>query len=996
MGNAESKLAYKNKVFRLAGTDDDDIDLQIPSDDSYWNMFWEAPTTADDVFALLTYNDIKAVRDSHKTNFLNLIRICTVKLIRTAKLKSFPEPESKKELLNCLRVLTRVLPFLFEMGGEWAKETDNLFWSLSLNPLSTSALGGSPTTATVGSLSSDSRGLSPLESSNVRVNISQNVNVPLSSTRANVGQAAAASCLGQLLVATLADLMFTREFTLEKTGVKGADYKMWEVGIGYNGKYETPNPELDSNRLEVLRLLLTLTSQTLFRTPSNVVPQGSRFLTILVTTLPRMKSLTMICSMINVVCRSCKTDADNNGLSYNSSQNNSQYSSTKYYVLRRTFVTYTLQLLTVMLIYPLPSTDLSFLQKLNLIAAGEKPHNLVRSYLGRLHKETELNFIYSSIMSLLTRPIEQAVEKEANPFNVLKTSFSASPTSTAVSGGAQSTFGASFPQLSSWSTELVMILWDLVQCNKNFRAFVYNKKIQELTVTLLYYIKYYRNNGLWRPSLVRVVCFLMLYLSADEIVVTKLLMPFSASYYTNKVPAFFKLNNQTMPSNLTYRDFLVIQISNMIVQDDFDPLISPSLFEYLYNFIPVKNSDSNIKGRTSLSYHAGLAVLNIINKMSNPGALSDPLRLDLLALIIRAIAHGICRHHRESRTLLFLLVKHERVLLNLLNVIQSTSSDGEEEADDSSSSRPISGNVTPAVISPPPETNDQDGLTDAEDSQEDSDDNDDFQKSLRPNPLVGMSVKAKSKLPADAPLSITWAGYRALLIVLGAVKLVRREIPDFDDIPKSEILELLVKIEQIENFDSKISKFATSEFLPRTKFDHLRFVWSSLSLGWYESIAWGIIFFENVSAYKEATSSSWFNKRNSTISLKGVASSWGFNWKSSGQDRPLDFFDFDSTILQLGIWNGTVIKLFKIKKPVHEKQLVDMTNLMKRFRLNSVSSISTADSRTSPRFAAQSTMNSPNQLTPITSRQSFATPRNSLSRRDSTQLSLTRENSYQT
>jgi hypothetical protein len=1002
MGNVESKLAYKNKVFRLAGADDDDdLNDLVASDDPYWKMFWEVPNTAEEVFALLTYNDLKAIRENNKANFLNLVRVIAQKLIKTSKLKTFPDAQSKKEVLNCIRVLTRVMPFVFEMVEVWEKEINHLFWSLSFNPSDKDSWIGTGS-ATVGSFSSDSRGLSSLESSSVKVNINQNVNNSPNSTRVNIGQTGAGHCLGQMLIHTLVDLLFTREFTLDSTGVKGTDFKMWEVGIGYNGKYSVPSPGLDSNRLEVLRLLLTLTSQTLYLNPKNVVSQGSRFFTVLVVTLQRMKSLTLICSLLNVVCRSCKTDTENNGLTYNSTANNNQYSNTKYYVLRRTFVTYSLQLLTVMLVYPLPSSDLTFLHKLDMIPTNEKPHNMVRTYLGRLHKENELNFIYSSIMSLLTRPIEQAVDKEANPFSVLKTSFVSSPTSTAVNGSQNGTFG-SFPALSSWSTELVMLLWDLIQCNKNFKSFVYSKKSQELTVSLLYYIKFYRNNELWRTSLVRVVCFFLLYLSADALIVSKLLAPFNANYYVNKIPNFYKLSNQNVPSNLTYRDFLVIQISNMIVQDEFDPIISPNLFEYLYNLIPVKNNDPSIKGRTSLSYHSGLAVLNVINKMSQPGSLKDPLKLDLLAFIIRAIAQGTCRYHKESRTLLFLLVKHEKVLLNLLNLIQNTTEEPEEMTDGASTrdtATPVIGATTPVISSPPPESgSDQnDSTSDTEEDEGEDEDNIEFQKSLRPNPLIGMSSKAKSKLPVDAPLSITWAGYRALLIILKTVKLVKKEIPNFSEFPKSEIVEVLIKIENIENFEAKVSKFATAEFLARTKFDQLRFIWSSLSLGWYESVVWGIIFYENVSAYKEATSSSWFNKRNSAISLKGVATSWGFNWSSSNQEKADDFFDFDSTILQLSTWNGTAVKLFKIKKPVVERPLVDMNNLMKRLRLNSASSIATVESRTSlngPRHSSQSNINSPNQLTPINSRQSFGTPRNSISHRDSVHLNLSRQSSHQ-
>ncbi|CEP20299.1 unnamed protein product [Cyberlindnera jadinii] len=246
MGNAESKLAYKNRLFRLAGVayseeeGVDDIKLEIGSQDPYWRMFWEVPTSAEEVFAILTYSDIKEIRDSNKANFLNWIRIVTFKLVSISRSKTFAEDEkSKKELLNCVRVLTRIVPFLFEMGSLWEKDVNNLFWSVGLNaPSDESPFTGTTTSATVGSFSSsESRNVS-LESSSVKANIGQRLNASPSSTRANVGQGTATLPLGHTLITTLVDLLFTREFTLERNGVRGSEYKIWEAGIGYNAKYE--------------------------------------------------------------------------------------------------------------------------------------------------------------------------------------------------------------------------------------------------------------------------------------------------------------------------------------------------------------------------------------------------------------------------------------------------------------------------------------------------------------------------------------------------------------------------------------------------------------------------------------------------------------------------------------------------------------------------------------------------------------------------------------
>lgn len=998
MGQADSKLAFKNKVFMLAGSADgdteDDMNAFIASDDPYWNMFWEEPTSADDIYSLLTFNDIKTLRDANKYNFIKLVRVIVLKLIKTARHQSFPSPKAQpSHLLNCIRVLNRIIPFLFEMT-EWNKEINNLFWSIGYNGWAENPQTSFTAQATVGSFSSDPRGLTSLETGTTKPNINVDLRQIQNSTQGNVGSSLQEKPLGQELMSVLVDLLFTREFTLPPTGIKGPDYVMWEVGIGHSGKYTAPNPELDSNRLEVLRLLVTLTSQGLFQTPKTTVAEGSRFLTTLVcTTSPRNKLLTLICSLLNVVCRSCKADADNNGLTYSSPANNHQYSSQKFYDLRSTFVTYTLQLLTLMLVYPLPQQDLAFLHRLDMLPKDQTPRNLVRNALAQLHKENELNFVYSSMISLLLRPIQEAIDNEANPFNLLKNNFSGSPTSPM--SVQQNTFKSSMPSLSSWTTEIVVLIWELIQCNKNFKNFVYSKKVQELMVTTLYYIKFYRNDPIWKPNLIRILCYFTLYLSSDDLVTTKLLSPFPSSYYSNQIPNFYKLNTSGPPSNLSYRDFLVIQICTMLTTDDFDITITPNLFEYLYNLLPLTHTDSNSKLKVILPYITCIAILNVIKKYSLEPNLKDPLKMDLLALLMRAIAHSVCRYHKESRTLLYALAKNEKVLLNLLQSVQTLTF----EFDSDEAVAPDKG-VTTTTLNTPVTRSPEPGSPNGGENFEGEDDGIDgpdleYEESLRPTPLTGMSTKAKSKLPADAPLMKTWAGYRALKVVMRAVKLVKEEVQIPVDGSRSDVVETLINIENIPNYQEKVSKFVTAEFLPKSKLEPLTFNWSHLSLGWYESIVWGTIVFQNITMAKNSASSSWY-KRSSAISFKdvaSVASSWGFSWKSK-DSKPTQIFHFDSSILQLNIWNGAEIKLFKIRRPIEEKPIVDMTNLMKRFRLNSAASIQTTDSRV--RQNSTSTINSPNQLTPINSRQSFGTPRNSVSVTNNREsiYSLSRQNSY--
>lgn len=997
MGAAESKLSFKNKVFKLAGNDSEP---PIPTNDPYWQMFWNDPENAEDIFNLLTFSDIKTIRDTNKTNFLNLIRIITIKLIEISTSKNFPHysKNSTKQLLNCIRTLTRLIPFLFEKT-ELQEDINNIFWNLGYNNIDfkdpfngNSAISSN---ATVGSFTTDTNN-SSFSNSSTKVNINLPINKSPSSTDVNVGAPSKlVKPLGEQLIHTLVDLLFMNNFTLTESHAKGVEFTIWEIGIGSNGKYENPDPEIDSNRLEVLRLILTLVSQGLYTYPKQIVSTGSRFLTVLVSTIGRLKFLTFICSLLNLVCRSCKADNDNNGMVYTESQ----YSGNKYVALRRNLVSFALQLLTTMIVYPLPTSDTKFLYSLNILSNNEKAHNLVRSYFGRLHKENELSFIFVSFINFLNKPMDQAVENELNPFNLLKSNFSPTSASNLTSGlnssTSSSSANSSLPALSSWTPEIVIFLWELIQCNKNFKNYVYSKKIPELLITLLYYIKHYKGFELWKSSLIRIICYFMIYLTSDEIVVAKLLAPINPNYYHNHLPNFYKISTSNQPNNLTYRDFLIIQICNTLINDEFDTIITPNFFEYLYNLIPIKELETptvHYKTKSIMSYHSSLSIVNVVAKYSTSSVLNNNLKLDLLALVIRAIAHSCCRYHKESRTLLYVITKHEQIFQNLLSVIESLKLETElddiqenEHEDDEENDESDNRTESPGTD----DTRSQSTVGGPGDENDDYDNNnyktrnpskDEFEEILRPKPPTGMSSKAKSKLPLDAPLTKTWAGYKSLIVILKTIELIKIEIPNIQETTKSEIVENLIKIESIKDYDSKIAKIASSEFLPKTKFETLKFTWSAMSLGWYESILWGDIFYQNNT--KDNSQNVWFNKRSSGISnIKEVASNWGFSWKSSA--TPIAH-QFDNAILQLSIWNGTFIRLFKIKKPLVEKPLVDVNNLMKRFRLNSTSSITTLntlDSRNSglnsPRHESVSGFNSPNQLTPINSRQSY-TPRNSI------------------
>ncbi|KAJ8105396.1 hypothetical protein OPT61_g10204 [Boeremia exigua] len=124
MGASDSKLTFKQGIFRLSEP------RQIPADDEYWTGFWELPESTEDVFSLFSPTDIRRTRDNNLANLETLILAVTSRLVVLRNHPSFPDPElaPERDALNCIRVLTRLLPFIYEADHLEAWE-DTFFWA---------------------------------------------------------------------------------------------------------------------------------------------------------------------------------------------------------------------------------------------------------------------------------------------------------------------------------------------------------------------------------------------------------------------------------------------------------------------------------------------------------------------------------------------------------------------------------------------------------------------------------------------------------------------------------------------------------------------------------------------------------------------------------------------------------------------------------------------------------------------------------------------------
>ena len=120
MGNTDTKLNFRKAVIQLT-TKTEPVEV---TDDSFWDQFWsESVSSVQDVFTLVPSTEIRALREESPSNLATLCYKAVEKLIQAAD-ASCRTQKDQIQVLNSVRLLTRLIPYMFE-DPEWR----NFFWS---------------------------------------------------------------------------------------------------------------------------------------------------------------------------------------------------------------------------------------------------------------------------------------------------------------------------------------------------------------------------------------------------------------------------------------------------------------------------------------------------------------------------------------------------------------------------------------------------------------------------------------------------------------------------------------------------------------------------------------------------------------------------------------------------------------------------------------------------------------------------------------------------
>lgn len=513
------------------------------------------------MFSLFSPADVRRARDVSLGNVETLLSALISHLIALRRLPAFPDVDlaPQKEALNCIRVLTRILPFLYEAENLETWE-DQFFWQRRLRQTK----DGSNHKPEVLFDGSNSDGLEKKQQ--------EAQDEILEHDRP----------LGEELIDALIDLLFYTDFTIPRAeqSKEKVTYAIWQNGVGCNVAMQA-SKELESNRTEILRLLLTLSSRSLYM-PAHLVPtKGVKALTYITTCPDKQIVLSLLCSQLNTA------------LQYNPSTWRVPYDHMIYKSPKQVHVSYCLQFLLVLLLYPVPDN-------------GQDPplKNYFRHFLGRLHRQQDFDFLVDGMLRTLNQPIQ-----------------------------ASSSYLPGSQKSLEWAPEMFMFFWEALQCNKRFRSYILDSRQgPEFAILVITYALEHKGDAA-KQGVVRMCIFILQTLSTE--------------------PEFGKNINKTfdMQANLptsvripefsgTYADFLIISIHALITTSKgrFDA-IYPALLATVNNVAPY------LQDLKALSSHK---LLQLFASMSAPSfLLANETNYALLQSLLESI-NAIIEHQYPS------------------------------------------------------------------------------------------------------------------------------------------------------------------------------------------------------------------------------------------------------------------------------------------------------------------------------------------------------------
>ncbi|KII88756.1 hypothetical protein PLICRDRAFT_41986 [Plicaturopsis crispa FD-325 SS-3] len=618
----EAKLAFRSQpggISKLATT------RNIPENDTYWDQYVLLFDSASDVFSLISPHDIRRALIDAPENIATLIRVICARLFNLISDHTFPTPlnasvssyassfikqstgsterNTTKEVLNCIRILQRVFPVVFEVEGESSVFELEVLWRKQDAIEEDTSLEASQFVIEDEDDGSDNGEADSSAKASSADKPKDKKKLP---------------SLGERLFSCITDLMFCCGFTLP-TKIQVDHYKInyiiWEKGIGSTSD-PGPSHTFDSNKTEVLRLLLILLSRQIYVPPSSLFSKPSLYTLHLVQKTARRDVLTVLCSLLNTAMNSSQSGAITIGsmagkLPYN-------HLVFKGEDPRSTLVGMCFQVLCVLLDFQSGSArDHTTGSGDTQAYAPTAQTNAFRYFLAKLHRTQDFAFITEGIVGIM----EQQMAAINNLLPGAKKSI-------------------------PYVTETIIFLWKMIELNKKFRAYVLESdKAVDIVAYLLCYSLEIKDKP-QQHGLCRALSYIIQTLSAEPAFGLKLSSPVKA-----QLPA--KWN-----STGTGGDFMINAIYSMVATTSGS---LNSLYPAL--IIALSNSAPYFK---NLTVTASTRLLQLFTSFSNPlFLLADEGHPRLLFFMLEIFNSVILHNVQENPNLIYAILTAHKAFEDL-------------------------------------------------------------------------------------------------------------------------------------------------------------------------------------------------------------------------------------------------------------------------------------------------------------------------------------------
>jgi len=661
MGASASREKFRETVTALI-----EVDVS-PDDADFWDELWKIPSSAEEVFELISPDAARRLRDDRFDNLATLFTQATAQLCQIVET---PYSIYFDQALNCVRVLTRVLPFLLEKGdlGDSDPNVEQLCWGTGsvrnddeirgADSIVGKVIGGNGDEDSAAAKTGrggetdtgDDDGQEPLallvvhaamhmlflpqftcdfyeEDPDASASVNDGSIMNFGSRRrtrnietewddeANLTPEQLQAKRRQEAKQAKDDKEMKIEAGLGKTKhvengillIAKPSSIVWAAGVGVKANqlgYEGGTRKFDKNRTEVLRLLLAACCDPLYSPADEYNPLASRWLAVAVAA-DAPNAVCLFYSLLNTVL---SYDPDGIGVPYSSS-----FASDTHIRL----VELSAQVLCVLLDCGIPGSPESTVNAYgdNIVEfdeASKGGFNIFRTLLARINSGADLTFMYKGFTKLLRNVYE-----------------------------SRSTLLPNSSQTMECYQELLVLFWKALEENPLFMDHILTKCNSNEIIVPICYLMYQSRRDPSQIGLVHICTFVLLKLSGERSFGVNLNKPFNI-----KLPCDIPLFTGG------HADLITITLHKLIVNGAYKlvPLYSCFL-TIICNISPYWRS---------MSLVAAVKLVNLFELFSSPKFLySSENAHRHLALLLEVFNNVIQYQYNGNQHLVYAIVRRK-------------------------------------------------------------------------------------------------------------------------------------------------------------------------------------------------------------------------------------------------------------------------------------------------------------------------------------------------